>query len=233
MTAVASPRLPEAEHEPMPVPVLDSGLTAEQESGPAGGPQPVRLSWWSRVLLGVAAALIALVTAAQLATMMLAASPSNTLSQQYRTQLNWWITPWLGQNWQLFGPNPQEQNLTILVRVQDATGAHSAWVDLTAIDYAAVLHDPMPSHANQNELRLAWDAYQNSEPGGETQKLMRQYLVNFAAQRLKISGPDGYTAIQFESVTTPMPPPGTSAPQPPTNQYLPWWPLTIQNGSIQ
>ena len=196
-------------------------------------PQPVRLSRRSRALVGVAAGLIALVTAAQLAATLLAAAPSNTLSKQYSAQLNWWVTPWLSQNWKLFGPNPQEENLTILVRAQDASGTQSTWVNLTAIDYAAVLHDPMPSHANENELRLAWDAYENSKPGSVTQNLVRRYLVNFAAERLGITVPGSYTAVQFQSVTTPMPPPGTSTPQPPTNHYLPWWPLTAQNGSAQ
>jgi hypothetical protein len=215
MAGETSSRLPEPEHEPI------------------DGPRPVRLSRWTRVLLGAAAGLIALVTAAQLAATLLAASPSNTLSRQYNAQLNWWVTPWLGQNWKLFGPDPQEENLTILVRVENASGAQSAWVDLTAIDYAAVLHDPMPSHANENELRLAWDAYENSKPGSATQNLLRRYLVNFAAERLGITVPGSYTAVQFESLTTPMPPPGTTAPQPPTNAYQPWWPLTTQNGSTQ
>jgi hypothetical protein len=94
-----------------------------------------------------------------------------------------------------------------------------------------VLHDPMPSHANENELRLAWDAYQNSAADSATRNLVRQYLVNFAAERLGLHVPGPYTAVQFESVSTPMPPPGTTDPQPPTNQYLPWWSLTAQNGS--
>lgn len=193
--------------------------------------EPLRLSRWSRVLLGACAALIALVTAAQAASMVLASSPPNTLTRQYRAQLDWWISPWLGQNWKLFGPDPQTSNLTILVRVRDASGAQSAWVDLTAMDYAAVSHDPMPSHANENELRMAWDAYEDTKTDDATRGLVRQYLVDFAAERLGLAVPGPDTAVQFESVSTPMPPPGSTAPQPPTNQYLPWWPLTAQNGS--
>ena len=223
MGAQEPPRLPETEREPGPEPT--------RVSEPVGGPRPIRLSRWPRVVLAVSAALIVAVTAVQMASMVLAASPSNTLSKQYRAQLNWWVTPWLGQNWKLFGPDPQTANLTILVRAEDAAGASTGWVDLTAIDYAAVLHDPMPSHANENELRLAWDAYQNSAANRVTQNLVRQYLVNFAAERLGLSVPGPYTAVQFESVSTPMPPPGTTGPQPPTNRYLPWWPLTAQNGS--
>jgi len=204
-------------------------VTAET---PPPSPAPVRLSRWSRALLGLAAGLIAVVTATQLAVMVLASSPSNTLSRQYNAELNWWISPWLGQNWKLFGPNPQIANQTILARVRDEQGAQSQWVDLTAIDDAAVLHDPMPSHANENELRLAWDAYQNSVPGDATQAMVRQYLVNFVAERLGLTVPGRYSAVQIEVISTPMVLPGTPA-QLPTDQYLPWWSLTAQNGSEQ
>ena len=217
-------RLPGTGHESGPEP------TQVPEVGEA---RTIRLSRWSRVLLGASAVLIGLVTAAQVASMVLAASPSNTLSKQYRAQLDWWVSPWLGQNWKLFGPDPQTANLRILVRVRDAAGAQSGWVDLTAIDYAAVLHDPMPSHANENELRLAWNAYENSKAGSTVQAMVRRYLVDFAAERLGLTVPGSATAVQFESVSTPMPPPGTTGPRPPTNQYLPWWPLTVQNGSTQ
>ena len=223
MAAEERLRLPEAEREPGPEPT--------RVPDPVGDPQPIRLSRWPRVVLAVSAALIVAVTAVQTASMVLTASPSNTLSKQYRAQLSWWVEPWLGQNWKLFGPDPQTANLTILVRAEDAAGASTGWVDLTAIDYTAVLHDPMPSHANENELRLAWDAYQSSTANRVTQNLMRQYLVNFAVERLGLLVPGPYTAVQFESVSTPIPPPGTTGPQPPTNHYLPWWPLTAQNGS--
>jgi hypothetical protein len=225
MLDIQVPRMPATEREPDPAPA--------QVPEPVLDMRPVRLSRWSRVLLGVCAALIGLVTAAQLAAMMVAASPTNTLSRQYSAQLNWWVEPWLGQSWKLFGPRPQMDNLTILVRVRDASGAQSGWIDLTAMDYSAVLHDPMPSHANENELRLAWNAYENSRAGGAVQGLTRRYLTNFAAERLGLAVPGRYTAVQFESVSTPMPPPGTTGPQPPTNQYLPWWPLAAQNGAKQ
>lgn len=191
---------------------------------------PLRLSRWSRLLLGACVAVIGLVTAIQGASMVLAASPANTLTKQYKTQLNWWIDPWLGQNWKLFGPDPQTANITILVRVKNAAGAQSAWVDLTAIDYAAVTHDPMPSHANENELRLAWNVYSGTDTSTATRNLVRQYLVDIAAQRLGLTVPGADTAVQFESISTPMPPPGSTAPQPPTNHYEPWWPLAPQNG---
>ncbi len=237
-----SSRRAEATREPQDgtsaEPGSESAARPAPESAPEAGPEhgagpgPVRLSRWSRAVLGLAAALVALVTGLQLAAMLLAASPPNTLSQQYRVQLNWWITPWLGQNWKLFGPDPQDTNLTLLARVRETDGAQSGWVDLTAMDYAAVRHDPMPSHANENELRLAWDAYEKSAPGGAQQAMLRQYLVNFVIERLSPSIPGTYTAVQLEARNTPMPLPGTTAVPSSNEQDLPWWTLTDQKGSL-
>lgn len=237
MSSEAAPRQPEAhpgaQPDAQPPPLPQQPTRPPTPPAVPTVPQPVRLSRWSRGVLVAAAALIALVTATQMAAMFLASSPPGTISRQYDTQLNWWISPWLGQNWKLFGPDPQTENLTILARVRDADGAQSSWVDLTAMDYAAVLHDPMPSHANENELRLAWDQYTKSRPGSAEQGMMRRYLTNFVIERLGLTVPGPCTGIQLEAVTTPMPPPGTAAPQPPTNQYLPWWALTDPNGSAQ
>ena len=187
----------------------------------------VELSRWPKAVLVVAAAMIALTAAVQTAAMTLVSAPANTVSRQYGTELNWWVQPWLDQNWKLFGPKPQTANDTILARVRTPRGGQSAWIDLTAIDYAAIRHDPMPSHANENELRLAFSAYASSAPDSAQQDLLRQYLMNFACQRLGISVPGRYSAIQLQLVTTPMGAPGgVSVSQAPTNQYLPWWPLT-------
>ena len=194
-------------------------------------PETVELSRRSKAVLYLAAALIALVTATQLAAMTLFSSPSNTLSQQAAPALNWWIQPWLKQNWKLFGPNPQSANLTVSARVRNAAGTQSGWVDLTAIDYAAVRHDPMPSHENENELRLAWDSYAQSVPSSPLSGELRQYLVNFVVQRLGIEVPGSYTAVQLQVVSTPMDAPGALDVQPST-QTLPWWSLTGQNGSV-
>ncbi|HTJ69449.1 MAG TPA: DUF5819 family protein [Actinospica sp.] len=193
-------------------------------------PETVELSRRSKAVLYLAAALIALVTVTQLAAMTLFSSPSNTLSQQAAPALNWWIQPWLKQNWKLFGPNPQSANQTISARVRTAAGTESDWVDLTAIDYAAVRHDPMPSHENENELRLAWDSYAQAVPGSPLSDELRRYLVNFVVQRLGIEDPGPYTAVQLQVTNTPMVATGALAPQPST-QTLPWWPLTGQDGA--
>ena len=64
-------------------------------------PETVELSRRSKAVLYLAAALIALVTATQLAAMTLFSSPSNTLSQQAAPALNLWVQPWFKQNWKL------------------------------------------------------------------------------------------------------------------------------------
>ena len=193
-------------------------------------PETVELSRRSKAVLYLAAALIALVTATQLAAMTLFSSPGNTLSQQAGPALNWWIQPWLKQNWKLFGPDPQSANLTLSARVRTAAGTESGWVDLTAIDYAAVRHDPMPSHENENELRLAWDSYAQTVPSRPLSGELRRYLVNFVVRRLGIAVPGTYTDVQLQVVSTPMAAPGgAEAPQSSTDT-LPWWPLTGANG---
>jgi hypothetical protein len=199
---------------------------------PAADP-PIRLSRWSHVVLLGAGLLIGLVTAVQLAAVMLVSGPSNTISQRYQPQLTGWTQPWLEQDWQLFGPNPQSTNTRILVRTRTGSGAVGPWVDLTAIDYAAITHDPMPSQANQNELRRAWSQYASLAPSSPLAATVRNYLVNIALQRL---GSPGYgagaasvSAIEFRVETVPIPEPGSTGPVGPSVQDLSWWTVVNQS----
>ena len=141
-------------------PTAPTQSTQSLESPESPEPQ-VRLSRWSRVALLGMVLLAAVVTAVQFAAVMLVSGPSNTISLRYAPQVHALTQPFLEQDWQLFGPNPQSSNTRILVRTRSANGTVGSWIDLTAVDYSAVLHDPMPSHANENELRRAWDAYQD------------------------------------------------------------------------
>jgi len=192
---------------------------------------PIRLSRWSRVALLGMGLLAAAVTAVQFAAVLLVSSPPNTISLRYAPQLNGWTQPWFEQDWQLFGPNPQSSNTRILVRTRSAGGTVGPWIDLTAVDYSAIQHDPMPSQSNQNELRRAWDAYQGYSPTSSLGVLTRQYLVNIASQRLTALGRGtSFAAIEFQIQDTPITPPG-SAQSPRTNtSYLPWWIMSEQNG---
>lgn len=203
---------------------MSSGSLHESpETATPPPPRPVRLSRGPRALLAAAAAAIALVTVVQLAAIFLDSAPPNTVSERYHPQITWWIRPLFEQNWKLFAPDPQSANTTIDVRVRDPRGDVSRWVDLTAIDYAAVLHDPMPSHANENELRLAWNAYADAKDGSGTQRLLRQYLVNIALERLTSSTRGPYAAVQFKVTNNPMPRPGSKLPSSPDTQNTAWW----------
>jgi hypothetical protein len=202
---------------------------AETAPAPAGEPEPppLALSRWSRSLLGAISLLILTLTAAQLVSMFLEAAPRNTVSQRYRAQLSWWVEPWLEQDWRLFAPDPQTSNLTIRARARRADGTATAWVDLTAADYAAIAHDPMPSQANQNELRRAWSAYLAtvSTPGNAdtaNARLLKQYLANIAAQRLAGSVAGPVTSVQLQARGTPIALPGTAASTPPKEVSTPW-----------
>jgi hypothetical protein len=207
--------------------------TAPPDPGREAYPEPVRLtSRWSRVLLALVSAAIVAVTAAQLAVTFLESAPPNTLSRHYSAQLDWWAQPWFVQNWRLFAPDPQSANTTISARLRTGAGVVGPWINLTAIDYAAVLHDPMPSHGNQNELRLAWGAYEGSTPGSARQVMLRQYLVNFVLQRIAGPASGPYTGVQLEVRTTPMTLPDSSLPVSPSVRTLPWWVL-LNEGSTR
>ena len=190
----------------------------------------VQLSRWSRLALLSMGLVAVAVTAVQSAAVLLVSSPPNTISLRYASQLSGWTQPWFEQDWQLFGPNPQSSNTRILVRTKSASGTIGPWVDLTAIDYSAIRHDPMPSQANQNLLRRAWDAYQSSSPTSSNGVLVRQYLVNIASQRLTALGQGAsFAAIEFEVQATPITPPGAAQPRTST-EYLPWWVISSSNG---
>ena len=214
---------------------MENTPTAEstEPAGQAAEP-PVRLSRRSRIALLGAVLLAAVVTVVQCAAVMLVSAPPNTISLRYAPQLHAWTQPFLDQDWQLFGPNPQSSNTRILVRTRSADGTVGSWIDLTALDYAAMRHDPMPSQANQNLLRRAWDAYQQHSPTSELGAVIRQYLVNIATQRLAALGAGtGFAAIEFQVQGAPIPAPGSTLTPRSSVAYLPWWTVTNATGGAQ
>lgn len=205
-------------------------VETHQAPVPQPDPPPIALSRWSKSLLATISLLIAALTALQLVSMFLGSAPRNTVSQRYRGQLSWWTEPWLEQDWRLFAPDPQTSNLTIRARARRADGTTTGWVDLTAADYAAIVHDPMPSQANQNELRRAWGAYLASQATSGTAdstdaRLLKRYLANIAALRLAgtVAGP--ITAVQLQSRSTPIALPGAAAHAIPKAVSTPWFTL--------
>lgn len=221
---------------------------------PAGGEGPVAApaepdrppvpdlssrTWSAPAQAGLGAVLVLVLVAVvlHLGSVFLFLAPSNQLSQRFQQKINSHIYPEFEQNWQLFAPNPLQDNIHVEAEVQtqtpDGAKTESGWVDLTAQDLAAIKYNPAPSHANQNLIRRAWDYYANwhdsqSEAGtGSGASLSEEYLKRLALQRFGKSW-DGrpITAVQVRAAIWSVPAPTWNGPQPsPTPSYrtLGWW----------
>ncbi|MFH9723535.1 DUF5819 family protein [Streptomyces sp. NPDC017254] len=209
------------------------------------------LSMPYQVVLAVALAVVGVFACLHLAMVFLHVAPSNTLTKRHGQAVDDWVYPEFEQNWKLFAPNPLQQNVSVEVRAELSTaeGADGAprttgWIDLTAQDAAAIRHNPMPSHAQQNELRRAVDFYLNSHsdddtPNGLRGRLSEEYMRRIAMLRLDalpaLAGPDGRALtgevrrVQLRAVTRAVPPPRWSTEKidtAPSYRDLPWWPVT-------
>jgi Family of unknown function (DUF5819) len=212
----------------------DAVLTAQGEDP---GPPPGRWSSHSRLVLGTATVVLACATAWHLGTVFLSNAPSNTISQPYQPEINAHVHPEFEQDWQLFAPNPLDENIAVEVRMQtltvDGDRPRSAWINLTAQDISHIRGNPFPSHADQNLLRRAWDYYTNwhsqddSSLGGDG-PLSEEYIKRIALQRL---GRDWHgnpiTAIQIRSASTPVAGAAWTEARRPVTRYwtLRWWPV--------
>ncbi|WP_435834872.1 DUF5819 family protein [Streptomyces antibioticus] len=163
-------------------------------------------------------------------------APANTVSKRYSHLINAWVYPLFEQNWRLFAPDPESVNRQILVRTAhtgpDGSTRVSSWFDLTAVDTAAVEHQPFPSHTAQNMLRRAWAGYVDSHGGDDTAHteralMMRTYLSNIAADRVAAHTGEPFEFIQLRVVTLPIaasgPAVGDRSRTPVENRRLPWW----------
>ncbi|MDR6981248.1 hypothetical protein J2X68_007990 [Streptomyces sp. 3330] len=166
-------------------------------------------------------------------------APANTVSKRYTPLINAWVYPFFEQNWRLFAPDPESVNRKILARTahtgSDGAVEVSPWFDLTAVDRAAVEHQPFPSHTAQNMLRRAWAGYVDSHGGDdkahtERALMMQKYLRNIAADRAADRDAGAFDFIQLRVVALPVSAPGTGAgdrpPTPVENRLLPWWKVT-------
>ncbi|WP_344125622.1 DUF5819 family protein [Saccharopolyspora halophila] len=184
---------------------------------------------------GVAVALCLAIAVVHVLLVFLHVAPSNTISQRYRAEVDAWIYPYFEQNWRLFAPDPQSAARQISARTMHSPpgGAPqvSDWFDLTAVDTAAVQHNPFPSHTNQNMLRRAWDSYleqhgSSDQSRSERALMMQKYLRNIAVDRIAAHRPGTFEAIQLRVITRPIARPGAadrSQPAPADTRYLPWW----------
>ncbi|WP_052434094.1 DUF5819 family protein [Streptacidiphilus melanogenes] len=208
--------------------------TDEPEAG-----QERRWSLPSLLVLYAAVIAVAVAVVYHLGTVFLSIAPSNPISQHNATTVNAHVMPEFEQNWQLFAPNPLQQNIAVQARVQtldpDGGRTESPWIDLTAQDVAAIRDNPFPSHVNQNLLRRAWDYYtawhdQNEKSTGFGGPLSVEYLKRIGLQRI---GRDWHgepvIQIQFRSATTDVTGPtwtGAPATTAPSYRQLAWWPAT-------
>ncbi|MFE6054676.1 DUF5819 family protein [Kitasatospora sp. NPDC056446] len=197
---------------------------------------------WSRparVVLGLAGSALVAGTGLFLAAVFLHVAPANSLSRQYRDEVDGVVYPEFEQNWKLFAPNPLQQNVSLDARVRtvapDGRTTTRDWIGLTARDIAAIRGNPAPSHVDQNLLRRAWDFYdgthdpQDETPADPRGGLAEQYLKRIALQRIgRDAQGERVTEIRFRVTTATVPPPswsGEAAPPAPKVRELPWWPV--------
>jgi hypothetical protein len=181
-------------------------------------------------VVALAVVLTAGAAAVHLTATFFSNAPNNVVSQRYRAQLSWWMEPLLAQNWQLFAPDPISENVEVDARASvGGTAVLTPWVDLSAIDQAASLHDPAPSHLTMNALRNAWLQYTNThtydgQPNGALAATTQQYLQSLALGYLRPRESAPIDSIQLRFIVTLVPGDGRTAQQTaPQTQTLSWW----------
>ncbi|MEU7203359.1 DUF5819 family protein [Streptomyces sp. NPDC045470] len=204
---------------------------------------PAALSLPSRIVVTVVAGAVTLAVAVHLAMMFLHVAPPNTLSKQHSEVINDYVFPEYEQNWKLFAPNPLQQNIAVQVRAQVRTEGDdrltTGWTDLSAVDGRALLHNPVPSHTQQNELRRAWEYYLNTHDAqnrtsGARGELAERYVRRIVMQRMSAqwAARGKVEQIQVRSMTTAVSPPSWSSEkisEKPRYRELPWWPVTADD----
>jgi hypothetical protein len=215
----------------------ESGETMQSLDGPP--PRTAGLSLPARIAVAVMVGAVAVGALYHLGMVFLHVAPSNSLSKDHSAAVTEYIYPEFEQNWKLFAPDPVQQNVHVQaraeVRMADGSTQTTGWVDMTAQDISAMRHDPLPSHAQQNELRRAWGFYtdthdaQDQPNSGDRSDLSRTYLQRIIQQRFgpRLNG-GSVVRIQARSATTPLPQPFVTGAQTVTTQYrvLPWWSLS-------
>lgn len=220
---------------------MDSGNGAGMQSYGDETRSLAALSLPSRIVIGVAACVIAVAVAIHLAMMFLHVAPSNTLSKQQGALISDYVYPEYEQNWKLFAPNPLQQNSAVQVRAhlrsEEGAARTTGWTDLTARDSQDIRHNPMPSHTQQNQLRRGWELFVNTHnaqnrPVGLRGELSERYIRRIVLARIAgewTSSGDRIERIQVRSQTTAVRPPPWSTEKindKPVFRVLPWWQVT-------
>ncbi|MES4907082.1 MULTISPECIES: DUF5819 family protein [unclassified Streptomyces] len=218
----------------------DTGGGGEKGEREAEAGSPLSLP--SQLVVAVGLAVTVAAVAVHLGMAFLNVSPPNTVSKQHSQAIDDYIYPEFERNWKLFAPNPLQQNVAVQVRAEIRTPeggtATTGWRDLSAQDGAAIRHNPLPSHTQQNQLRRAWDFYLLSHdaqerPNGLRGQLSTQYLRRLAMLRLgqKVDG-GTVQRIQLRSVTRQLAAPSWSEEKTdtrPIRRELPWWTVTADD----
>ena len=179
--------------------------------------------------------LTAVLIAIQASATFLYNAPSNVVSQRYAAQVSWWMAPLLNQNWQLFAPNPISENLEVDARVSVGPSATvTPWVNLSAIDVADTVGNPVPSHLTMNGLRNAWREFTGTHTasglpiaGSPLAATAQGYLQNLALGYLRPRESAAIDSVQVRFIVTLLPGSGRTAAQlAPQTQTLPWWLVT-------
>ncbi|WNE97725.1 DUF5819 family protein [Streptomyces luomodiensis] len=200
------------------------------------------LSLPAQLIVAVGVAVAAVAATIHLATAFLNVSPPNTITKRHGAAIDDYVYPEFERVWKLFAPNPLQQNIAVQARAEistpDGATATTGWRDLSAQDGAAIRHNPLPSHTQQNELRRAWEFYVGSHdaqerPQGVRGDLSQQYIRRIVMLRFGREQ-DGGTVrrIQVRSATTPVAPPPWSDEKIDTKtvyRVLPWWTVTTDD----
>ncbi|MCM2578412.1 DUF5819 family protein [Streptomyces meridianus] len=200
------------------------------------------LSLPARAAVALAVAVVTVAVGLHLAMVFLHVAPSNTLTKRHGDRINGYVYPEFEQNWKLFAPNPLQQNITVHARAQIRTAdgglRKTGWTNLSGQDGRAILHHPLPSHTQQNELRRAWDFFTGShdtegQPNGLRGRLSEEYLKRIVMLRFGREHEGGKVErIQLRSVSTPIGTPPYSREKTdmkPERRVLPWWYVTDQD----
>lgn len=241
-TQTVGDRSPEAASQlPPAVEPHDPAAVGSGVSVMLGAPDGSAHRWSNRSLVVLLGTSVVLLTAMlwHVGMVFLVLAPTNSVTQRHQKQIDDYIYPELGQNWQMFAPNPLQQNTAIGARVEtaatDGTRRTWDWVNLSASHIEAMRHNPLPSHLDQNMLRRAWDFYvsnhntKNGRPIGMRGTLSAEYLKRIALQRFgREWRGERITAVQVASRVNAVKPPRWSTQTVPDNtsyQVLPWWPV--------
>ncbi|MEU8873856.1 DUF5819 family protein [Streptomyces javensis] len=224
--------------DPEPSESEPTELTDSAPDGDAAEPLTA-LSLPAQLIIAVAIAVAAVAAAIHLSAAFLNVSPPNTLTKRHGAAIDDYVYPEFERVWKLFAPNPLQQNIAVQARAEirtaDGGTATTGWRDLSAQDGAAIHHNPLPSHTQQNELRRGWEFYVGSHdvrerPQGMRGNLSEQYVRRIVMLRLGREEEGGTVErIQVRSATTPVAPPSWSDEKIDTRtvyRTLPWWTVT-------